>query len=95
MEIKLNVQGMTCAACSARVEAVTTAVPGVESAEVNLLGGTMRVCSAVDCTADIILAVEKAGYHASISGQDNKESKRENESVCSEESSFLLLFCSP
>ena len=34
---------MTCAACSARVEKVTNAVPGVEKAEVNLLAGTMQV----------------------------------------------------
>ena len=41
MKLKFNVTGMTCAACSARVEKVTRAVPGVEKAEVNLLGGTM------------------------------------------------------
>ena len=41
MRMKLNVTGMTCAACSARVEKVSRAVAGVESAEVNLLAGTM------------------------------------------------------
>ena len=39
MELKFDVSGMTCAACSARVEKVTRAVPGVTSAEVNLLAG--------------------------------------------------------
>ena len=34
MKLKFNVTGMTCAACSARVEKVTNAVPGVEKAEV-------------------------------------------------------------
>jgi len=34
MKLKFQVQGMTCAACSARVEKVTGAVPGVEKAEV-------------------------------------------------------------
>ena len=43
MRIKFNVTGMTCAACSARVEKVTKAVPGVRKVEVNLLGGTMMV----------------------------------------------------
>ena len=43
MKLKFNVTGMTCAACSARVEKVTNAVPGVEKAEVNLLAGTMQV----------------------------------------------------
>ena len=37
------VRGMTCAACSARVEKVTKAVAGVQKVEVNLLGGTMVV----------------------------------------------------
>ena len=43
MKLKFNVTGMTCAACSARVEKVTNAVQGVEKAEVNLLAGTMQV----------------------------------------------------
>ena len=43
VKLKFNVTGMTCAACSARVEKVTNAVPGVEKAEVNLLAGTMQV----------------------------------------------------
>ena len=43
MKLKFNVTGMTCAACSARVEKVTGAVAGVEKAEVNLLAGTMQV----------------------------------------------------
>ena len=36
-----TVTGMTCAACSARVEKVSRAVPGVTKVEVNLLAGTM------------------------------------------------------
>ena len=47
MKLKFTVTGMTCAACSARVEKVTKAVAGVEKAEVNLLAGTMTV-EAVD-----------------------------------------------
>ena len=43
MKLKFSVTGMTCAACSARVEKVTGAVDGVESVEVNLMGGTMTV----------------------------------------------------
>ena len=41
MKLKFTVTGMTCAACSARVEKVTKAVPGVAEAEVNLLAGSM------------------------------------------------------
>ena len=43
MKLKFNVTGMTCAACSARVEKVANAVAGVDHAEVNLLAGTMMV----------------------------------------------------
>ena len=46
MELKFDVKGMTCAACSARVEKVTKEVPGVDTAEVNLLAGKMRVVCA-------------------------------------------------
>ena len=41
MKKEFKITGMTCAACSARVEKVTRAVKGVQSAEVNLLAGTM------------------------------------------------------
>ena len=76
MKLKFNVTGMTCAACSARVEKVTKAVPGVEKAEVNLLGGTMQVEAAEDVSAAIITAVTKAGYGAYVPGE-KKETKKE------------------
>ena len=76
MKIKFTVTGMTCAACSARVEKVTKQVPGVEKAEVNLLGGSMVVTAAEDTVTDaIIKAVVQAGYGASPAGQ--KETKQE------------------
>ena len=77
MKLKFNVTGMTCAACSARVEKVTNAVPGVEKAEVNLLGGTMQVEAAEDVSAAIIHAVTKAGYGASVPGEKKTEKKDE------------------
>ncbi len=76
MKLKFNVTGMTCAACSARVEKVTNAVPGVEKAEVNLLAGTMQVEAAEDVSAAVITAVTKAGYGAFVPGE-KKEAKRE------------------
>ena len=77
MKIKFFVTGMTCAACSARVEKVTKLVPGVDAAEVNLLAGTMVVESADDAvSANIIQAVQNAGYNAYIPGE-NQEKKQE------------------
>ena len=50
MKISFNVQGMTCAACSARVEKAASAVPGVASVAVNLLKNSMEVQLAADAT---------------------------------------------
>ncbi len=62
MKLKFDVTGMTCAACSARVEKVTAAVPGVTQVEVNLLAGKMAVEATADVSAEIEKAVCAAGY---------------------------------
>ena len=78
MKLKLNVTGMTCAACSARVEKVTNAVSGVHKAEVNLLAGTMQVeAESAEVTAAIIQAVQKAGYGAYVPGVEKSVKKDE------------------
>ena len=79
MKVKFQVTGMTCAACSARVEKVTKAVSGVNGAEVNLLAGTMvaDVENEAICPA-ICQAVANAGYGASVPGKDTKPEKKEN-----------------
>ena len=65
MKLTFTVTGMTCAACSSRVEKVTRAVPGVTQADVNLLAGTMQAEVAdTSVVAAVEAAVEKAGYHA-------------------------------
>ena len=62
MELKFDVSGMTCAACSARVEKVTGNVDGVTKAEVNLLAGKMVVQADTEgVTEKIIAAVQDAG----------------------------------
>ncbi len=84
MKFKFNVTGMTCAACSARVEKVTKAVPGVQVADVNLLAGTMQVEAEEDVCPAIIKAVQDAGYNAFIPGEkkaaDVEKSRAEDES---------------
>lgn len=72
---KFFVTGMTCAACSARVEKVSRAVPGVEKAEVNLLAGTMVVTAKEDVSAAVIQAVQHAGYNASLQEAAKKKEK--------------------
>ncbi len=58
---KFDITGMSCAACSARVEKVITAIDGVESCSVSLLTNSATVEGDADA-AVIVSAVKKAGY---------------------------------
>ncbi|HIY31683.1 MAG TPA: heavy metal translocating P-type ATPase, partial [Candidatus Evtepia faecavium] len=62
-----NVTGMSCAACSARVEKAVSKVPGVTACSVSLLTNSMGVEGRAD-PQEIIQAVENAGYGASAKG---------------------------
>lgn len=68
-----NVTGMSCAACSARVEKAVSSVDGVSSCSVNLLTNSMGV-DGTATSKEIIEAVEKAGYGASLK-TNNKKTK--------------------
>ena len=70
---QFNVTGMSCAACSARVEKAVTAVPGVTSCSVSLLTNSMGV-EGTASAADIIKAVTDAGYGASEKGAGTQKS---------------------
>lgn len=83
-----NVTGMTCAACQARVEKVVSKVPGVTSVSVNLLTNSMGV-EGTALSTDIVAAVEKAGYHASVKGAE-KESSQGAEALADTETPKLL-----
>ena len=63
-----HVTGMSCAACSSRVEKAVSKVPGVESCSVSLLTNSMRVEGTASPEA-VIAAVEAAGYGASCKGR--------------------------
>ena len=68
MQEKYNVTGMTCAACQARVQKSVAHLNGVQDCNVNLLKNSM-VVTYDDQTVNsgqIIAAVEKAGYGASL-----------------------------
>ncbi|MGM9558360.1 MAG: heavy metal translocating P-type ATPase [Oscillospiraceae bacterium] len=62
-----NVTGMSCAACSTRVEKAVSKVPGVTSCSVSLLTNSMGV-EGTAAASEIIAAVEAAGYGASEKG---------------------------
>lgn len=74
---EFDITGMSCAACSARIEKAVSKVENVNSVSVNLLTNSM----AIDGTADnqtIIDAVVNAGYGASVKGTKNKSSEKKS-----------------
>ena len=70
---QFNVTGMSCAACSARVEKAVGKVEGVTSCSVSLLTNSMGVEGTASAEA-VIKAVEEAGYGASLKGEATKTS---------------------
>jgi Cu+-exporting ATPase len=73
---KYMITGMSCSACSSRVEKVTSQLPGMVKASVNLLTGTMQTTYDENKlnSADIIKAVVKAGYGANLADGASKAS---------------------
>lgn len=76
---QFNVTGMSCAACSARVENAVSKVDGVSSCSVSLLTNSMGVDGSAKIE-DIIKAVENAGYGASLKNEGNQNSAKTSES---------------
>ena len=76
MKERYRVTGMTCSACSSHVEKSVNKLNGMEKASVNLLTETMDVTydEALLSSAEIIAAVEKAGYGAILKSDDHSAS---------------------
>lgn len=72
-----TVTGMSCAACSARVEKAVSAVEGVTACSVNLLTNSMGV-EGTASSAEIIAAVEAAGYGASPKQKEKNQAPAED-----------------
>ena len=86
---RYNVTGMSCAACSARVEKAVSRVTGVTSCSVNLLTNTMDV-EGTATSEEIIKAVENAGYGAY--DKDEKKSVKHDKNADGETRKFLIRF---
>ena len=83
-----NVTGMSCAACSARVEKAVSSVKGVTSCSVSLLTNSMGVEGNASA-ADIIAAVENAGYGASLKNGNNTETANQEDALQDKETPVL------
>ena len=80
-----NVTGMSCAACSARVEKAVGKVPGVENCSVSLLTNSMGVEGTATVDA-VIAAVEEAGYGATLKSAKNEgHGMNQSEQNCAED----------
>ena len=71
-----TISGMSCAACSARVEKAVLALGGVESCSVSLLTNSMQVSGSA-APSEIVKAVEAAGYGARLRGEGAEGARRD------------------
>ena len=87
MKQKFNISGMSCAACSSRVEKAILNLDAVRECSVNLLTNSMQVDfddSRIN-SIDIISRVEKAGYGATLVEVAEKERKVDKRRIADEE----------
>lgn len=79
MKQEFKITGMTCAACSARVEKVVARLPGVNECNVNLVAARLTAETDDSVTAEqIINAVKKAGYGAKVyRGKDDNNAEKQ------------------
>ncbi len=83
-----NITGMSCAACSARIEKAVTALPGVDSCSVSLLTNSMGIEGAIP-PEEIISAVEHAGYGASLKGAKSTQTTHDEDMLKDRETPIL------
>lgn len=83
---QFDITGMTCSACSARVEKSVAKLEGLQEVSVNLLKNSMAVAfdETVLSSEQIRKAVEKAGYGAVLRGQTNKQSTNAGDTAAQE-----------
>lgn len=90
---RFKVTGMSCAACSARVEKAVSAVSGVTSCSVSLLTNSMGVEGGAP-VEDIVKAVEKAGYGAEPESlRDRPSAPRSGDGKLSDDGTERALIC--
>lgn len=98
-KLTFNITGMSCAACSARVQGTVEKLNGVKRCEVNLLKNTMDVSfdeSEININ-EIISAVKKAGYNAEVKNNTHKSSaeklKKNTDKILIKLIVSLILLC--
>ena len=85
-----NVKGMSCAACSTRVEKAVMAVDGVKTCSVSLLTNSMGVEGTADA-AEIIAAVQRAGYDAEVKNKRKAANSQSEEDALKDMETPVLI----
>ncbi|RZT24051.1 heavy metal translocating P-type ATPase [Fictibacillus sp. BK138] len=96
-KVELDISGMTCAACSTRIEKSLNRMEGISKASVNLTGetGTVEYNPAVVSIEDMLLKIEKLGFKGSIKqDRETKKSKKEEEISSKKRKLFLSIVLS-
>ncbi|WP_370670811.1 heavy metal translocating P-type ATPase [Alicyclobacillus acidiphilus] len=77
-EVEFNIEGMTCAACAARIEKVVSRLDAVKSVNVNLASEKAHISfvPGVIQESDLIRAIEKAGYGAKLASETGAEEEK-------------------
>ena len=88
--VQYNVTGMSCAACSARVEKAVSKLDGVTTCSVSLLTNSMGV-EGTAAPEDVIKAVENAGYGASLKDENKGGVQKEEAPSFSKETKELKI----
>ncbi len=89
---KYKVSGMSCAACSARVERAVSALDGVDMCSVNLLTNSMTVEGEIS-SDEVISAVVAAGYGASLDSRCSAKDIKDTKEDSSETRTIILRLC--
>ena len=87
---RYTVRGMSCAACSARVEKAVMAVDGVKTCSVSLLTNSMGVEGTADA-AEIIAAVQRAGYDAEVKNKRKAANSQSEEDALKDMETPVLI----
>ncbi|MBN3553541.1 copper-translocating P-type ATPase [Fictibacillus nanhaiensis] len=91
-KVDLDISGMTCAACSTRIEKSLNRMEGISSATVNLTGetGSIEYNPSIVSVDDVLNKIQKLGYHASTQ-QDRETKKTKKEEVITAKKRKLVL----
>lgn len=91
-EVTFEIQGMTCAACSARIEKVMNKMDGIEKANVNLTleTGLIQYDTQKLSEQDIIKKIQTIGFDANVRNQDEEPTDHKGQEIGKRTRTFII-----